>query len=215
MQKPNFITYILVLALLAGCKLQQPAANSRLHQAVLTGDAKAVKKFLVKGASVNYQEEKRGWTPLLFAVEQDNAELVKILVDHGADVNMISTKNRVSSLQRAASKGNIEIMKMLITKGADLDHQDAQLRSTPLMWTAVNGHEDAARLLLDNGALINARGNRGESALFLAVSAEKANMVSILISYDVIKDRPDIYGKTPMQKATELNNREIVNLLSN
>ena len=205
---------MLFLGLMADCKLQQSEANAKLHQAVLSNQTKAVKKYLKQGASVNYREDNRGWTPLLFAVEAEHYEMVKILVDGGADINMASTKNQVSPLQRAAAKGNLDIIKLLIKGGADLDHQDTKLRSTPLMWACVHGQEAAARLLLDHGALINVRGNRGESALFLAVSAQQVNLVELLISYDAITDRPDIYGITPLQKAMELKNTEMVKILN-
>lgn len=214
MQRLYCTFYVLVLCLVAGCKLQQQEANAKLHQAVLMNEAKAVKKYLLKGALVDHQEDNRGWTPLLFAIEAENDEIATILVDRGADVNMISTKDQVSPLQRAASKGNLKMISLLIRKGADVNHQDAQLRSTPLMWACINGHEDAARFLLDNGALINVRGNRGESALFLAVSAQQVNVVELLVSYLAIRDRPDIYGITPLQKARELKNNDIINILN-
>ncbi len=214
MYSQSFIRCLVLFWLLTGCKLQQPEANAKLHNAVLTNEISVVKKWLRKGASVNYQEDRRGWTPLLFAVEASNYEMAKVLLDHSADPNILSTKNQISPLQRAASKGNLDIIKLLISAGAELDHQDAQLRSTPLMWACLQGHEKAAHLLLDSGALINVRGNRGESALFLAVSTQQTSVVKLLVSYGAITDRPDIYGITPLQKATELKNQDIITLLS-
>ena len=214
MGKTITISFTLLL-LIFSCKLPQQEANLKLHHAVLTNEPKAVQKYLKKGASVDYREAKRGWTPLLFAIEDGNSEIVKLLIDQGADVNIVSTMNNVSPLQRAAAKGDLDIVKMLVRQGADIDHQDAKLRSTPLMWATVNGHINTARYLLENDALFNVRGNRGESALFLAVSTEQIDMVALLVSYNAITDRPDIYGNTPLQKAKELKNIKIINLLNN
>jgi len=166
------------------------------------------------GASANYREDDRGWIPLLFASEAGDERIVRILIDYGADVNMVSSKDKISPLQRSAAKGSPSIVKILIPEGADINHQDAHLRSTPLMWAAAQGHKEVAQILLINNVLKDVRGNRGESALFLAVSAEQVDVVKLLLSFDVNKERPDIYGKTPLQKATELNNLEIMQLLT-
>lgn len=205
---------IIVLLLLPTCKINQQVANEGLERAVLANDLNGIKNYLRKGASVNYHEPEKGWTPLLFAVEGGETEIARFLLDNGADPNEVSVENKVSPLQRAASNGFLEIADMLLKKGADLDHQDSKLGATPLMLAAVNGHADVLALLLKQQALIDVRGHRGESALFLAVSGEHTEVVKMLLAAGANKERPDIYGKTCLQKATELNNNKIINLLN-
>ncbi len=140
-------------------------------------------------------------------------EIVEILLRHGANVNSISYPDHISALHMAASKGHHNIAQILLKSGAKIDHQDNKLRATPLMRAAVHGHKKVAELLIDRGALLNVRGNRGESALFLAVSAEETSIAKLLIERGANKIRPDIYGVTPLQKAIKLNNKKLITLL--
>ena len=104
---------------------------------------------------------------------------------------------------------------MLLESGAEIDYQDAKLRSTPLMRASANGHLEVGKFLLENGALVDVRGNQGESALYLAIAADKVELVKLLLAHNAATDRDNIYGKTPIQKAKEMGNEEIIKLLSN
>lgn len=214
MTKNQFFLAILIF-IASSCKIPPQKATQNLYSAVLLNDVANVKKYIQKGANVNTQENQRGWTPLLFASEAGYFDIAKILVENGADVNIASSKNKTAPLNRAASNGYINIVRLLVENGADIDYQDAKLKSTPLMRASANGHKKVVEILLNNDALINVRGHRGESALFLAVSAEHVDVVKLLLSHGAITDRVDIYGKTPLQKAKELNNQELINLLNN
>ena len=205
----------LLVGSLVGCRLSPIGETARLHQAVLNQKVNSVKRYIKWGAFVNSRESERGWTPLLYAAELENYQIAEILIDHGADVNMLSSEDKVSPLQRAAAKGDLRMINLLLTHGAHIDHQDNKLRSTPLMWASANSHFQAVKVLLDSGSLVDVRGNRGESALFLAVSAQNVDIVKLLLSFNAIKDRPDIYGITPIYKAKQLGNEELVDLLSN
>ncbi|MEP1096078.1 MAG: ankyrin repeat domain-containing protein [Cyclobacteriaceae bacterium] len=207
--------FVITILLFFSCKTSQNKSSTisafSLHELILDNKANKIRKYFDAGNHQTYLIE--GWGPLLFAVEAGHTEIVQILIDNKFDVNVASIKNGTFPLQRAASNGFDEIVNILIMNGADVDQQDTERRATALMFASVNGHESVVKLLLSNDALINVRGTRGESALFLAVSAQHIDVVELLLSYGANKTRPDIYGKTCMQKATELKNEELINLL--
>lgn len=208
-------TLFILLIFNSGCKSTQIKSNSLgdfpLHELILANRAAEIRKYFESGNSTTYF--KNGYTPLLFATQKGNKEIVEILIEHGANVNSTSYPDHISALHLAAAKGYYKIVQILLNNGAKIDHQDSKLRSTPLMRAAVNGHKKVVELLIDSGALLNVRGNRGESALFLAVSAEETGVAKLLIERGANKIRPDIYGVTPLQKAIKLNNKKLITLL--
>lgn len=208
-------TLIILLITLYGCKSTQIKSNSfgdfPLHELILANRATEIRKYFESGNSTTYF--KKGWTPLLFATQLGHKEIVEILIRHGAKVNNTSYPDHISALHLASAKGYYLIVQILLNNGAKIDHQDSKLRSTPLMRAAVNGHKKVVQLLIDRGALLNVRGNRGESALFLAISAEETGIAKLLIERGANKIRPDIYGVTPLQKAIKLNNKKLITLL--
>lgn len=205
--------FSVLLILLTGCAVHYQDLEGRLRRAVLVSDTKSTEHYILQGADVNSRDHKRGWTPLLYATEAGDEKIVSLLLRYEADPNMVSTQDEISALHRAASNGHLEIAKKLIDSGADINCTDTKLRSTPLMWAVFKRQQSIVRLLLDNKALINVRGHRGESALLIAVSNQDVDIVRLLLAHDAIRDRPDIYGVTPLQEAIRLNNKEIINLL--
>lgn len=104
----------------------------QLLDAVKGGDVEAVKMLLSNGVDPNIREnDKYGWTALLYAQENNDLDLVKALVAHGADVNMGDNNNR-TPLICASRLGNTSIVKLLLDKGADVNAKDN------IGWTALN-----------------------------------------------------------------------------
>ena len=57
-----------------------------IHKAAEEGNIYVVKQHLAAGADAN-AKNKKGMTPLHFAIYKDNSEIVELLIDKGADVN--------------------------------------------------------------------------------------------------------------------------------
>ncbi|MBT8253628.1 MAG: ankyrin repeat domain-containing protein [Bacteroidia bacterium] len=194
---------VLCLMLFSSCKISQQQATTELRRAVLNNEIPKVRKYVRKGALVNHKDPKRGWSPLLYAAQAGHLEVAAVLLKNGADPGQTSDKDEVFPLQRAASNGYLELVDLLVRNGADVDQQDGRHRATAMMFASLNGHTEVVRYLIDHGALLNVRSNRGESALFIAVSAQQYEVVKLLLDQGANKHRPNIYGTTCLQKAKE------------
>jgi len=75
--------FIFILAMALSAFAQVP---TRLHVAVMQGDADRVKQLLAEGAYINAVDD-MGDTPLHMSIVYDNTEIAKILIDAGANVN--------------------------------------------------------------------------------------------------------------------------------
>jgi len=103
-----------------------------LINAVKSGDIEAAKMLLNNGADPNIREnDKYGWTALLYAQENHYLDIVKALIAKGADANM-GDNNRRTPLICASRLGNTGIVKALLAAGADVNAKDN------VGWTALN-----------------------------------------------------------------------------
>ncbi len=210
----NVLFPMLMICFLTSCKMTQQVATSNLLKASLFDRPQLVKKYIRKGGFVDYREPKRGWTPLLFASEGGFLEVAEILLLNGANPNITSHKDEVFPLQRAASNGHFKLVELLLDNGANVNAYDGLYRTSALMYASLNGHVDVVELLIRKGAFIDARGSRGETALFIAVSAEKEHVVEVLLKNGADKKWPNTYGQTCLKEAQVLNNQNIINLLN-
>ncbi len=92
--------------------VMDPLKETALLKAVKGDHVACVKLLLESGADVNVVN-KYNFTPLHYAVSNQNKELVKLLVDSGADVNTCS------ALATATSDGNVGTSELLLAAGAD------------------------------------------------------------------------------------------------
>ena len=86
---------------------------------------------------------------------------------------------RQTHFARAAADGNVRSMRLLHMAGARVNNQSACC--APLLLAAGEGRLDAVRYLLDQGADVNARDERGRSALTEAAFNGNAPVVKELI----------------------------------
>ena len=110
----------LLLAAGANPNIKDDYDQTPLREAVLAGDAEAVKALLGYGASVD-EVDNTGQTPLLLATRhKGNAEIVKALAEAGADVNAVDNTGE-TPIYNAVCVGDVDAFRILLEAGADPD----------------------------------------------------------------------------------------------
>ena len=79
----------------------------------------------------------------------------------------------------AAHEGHLEVVRLLLERGVNIDVIDEDGK-TPLMHAAENGYLNVVEFLLEKRANYNLRDNNGNSALDIARSERKEQIVARL-----------------------------------
>lgn len=111
--------------------------------------------------------------------------LINLLLAHGASPNAANSYG-YSCLIDASVKGDLPLLQALIEKGADLNHMSGSVMYsyTALTAAAYHKHEDVMDALLAAGANVDSVDNKGQSAMFFAVSASNAPLIKKLIAHN-------------------------------
>ena len=99
--------------------------GSKLCMAILRNDNAEVKELIRQGATIDYQDEPDGWTPLLYSIYYENFHARETLFSLGADIELTDFANH-TALMFAAITGNAELLKELLQRGANIDKTDCQ-----------------------------------------------------------------------------------------
>lgn len=100
----------------AQLELDEDNKSSWLFSAIHAGQAEVVEALLMKGADPN-QKDKRGLTPLRYALFHDRPGIVRLLLNYGADPNTESIN--CLPLEYAVSRQKKNMIKMLLQRGAN------------------------------------------------------------------------------------------------
>jgi ankyrin repeat protein len=145
-------------------------------------------------------------TPLMLACKGGHLTIVRYLLD-GSDrfsINVNDLDNtKMSALSHAAQSGdNADIMKLLLESGALLNHT-ARRNRTPLMLAAESGSVQVARFLCSQEEVeIEAVDIHGFTALTIAATADKSNMVRFLLEKGANPNHPSRRSqRTPIMEA--------------
>jgi len=149
-----------------------------LYNATQNGNLEAVKKYIGKGANVNYKHDWLERSPLHIAIIWGYQDIVTQLIDSGADVN-IQDKDQATPLHEAALRDRVEIAKILLQKGAKVD--PISRGQTPLHMACAEGRTEVVRLLIENKADINALYNQS-TPLHIASEGGFESIVNLLIA---------------------------------
>ena len=160
-----------LLASQADVNYKNPTGLSALAAAVAEGDLPMV-KWLIKNtrADINITD-KKGRTPVFYAVENDQPEVLKFLLTSGANPNLSNTDG-VTPLMNASAKNLQECQKTLLRdKNTDISVQDKQGR-TAVFYSAYSGDIFPAKQLVAAHANINTPDNLGNTPLMNAILAK-------------------------------------------
>jgi ankyrin repeat protein len=197
----KYFKFVLYLSVLIGFSVSNAGSYSDFFAALTFDRAEEVQKLLNKGFDPNSPSEK-GVRALIFALQSEapnsalilakhhgtqiNAQSVhgetalmlaainnymavaKVLIERGAEVN----KPGWTPLHYAATRGHRDMMRLLLENDAYID-AEAPNGSTPLMMAARYAQPAAVKLLLEEGADPTLVNTSQESALDLALKADK------------------------------------------
>ena len=188
--------------------------TSSLHLCISYGLETVLRRFLLEGANVNFQDF-WGETPLFLAAYKGNTCMVKILLEHdGIDINTKNTNGSTAILE-AASKGHSETVQLLLQR-EDIDLCCHAVSSkTPLSCAASEGHSSIVRLLLDHGKLnLNYRDDWGWTAVYSAAWFGHVGVLKELLREDGVDvNLADNRGVLPFFAAAEGGHEEAVRVL--
>ena len=185
-------------------------------RATRAGDAEKVNRILDDYPEEVASEDDGSWTPLHWAVFDENAGMAELLLGRGASANTRAWEGvdelcAEAPLHIAARFGNLDLAGLLLRHGASLELTDDE-GATPLGVAAAEGDVDMAAFLLDHGANPNAANNRGHSPLHIACVSGNIEMGELLLQHGADTAAPTGRGMTPLDLATEYGRPEMVRL---
>ena len=194
--------------------------NFPLHEAIINGNAVAVRELLNNGYDVNTLD-RFGDTALSEAAAHGYIDIVQMLLDAGADLNL----GNETPLYIAARNGHINIVQALIDAGADLN-QVNNLDQTPLYFAIYNNQSRIASLLITAGADVNLSDLQSNTPLHFATRWNNIDLVRQLTCARADASSRNVNNESALHvarllaprdtTATERRNRQAsINLLAN
>jgi uncharacterized protein len=176
--RSSYAVGALLIVVCVAIGLNAEAVDSRLIDAVKSGNVTAVASLLRQRVPVNATEPD-GSTALHWAARHDRVDIVQALLRARADVN-VANRYAITPLTLAAINGSGEVVDLLLKAGGDPNTTGAD-GETVLMLAARTGRPEAVQLLIAKGANVNASETwQGETALMWAAAEDHPEVVALL-----------------------------------
>ncbi|XP_026728846.1 histone-lysine N-methyltransferase EHMT2 isoform X2 [Trichoplusia ni] len=145
----------------AGCDVNFPGPDgmTALHIAAQHGSVRVV-SLLLPHAQVDARDH-GGWTPLVWAAENDHAEVVRVLLSHGADPLSCDNEGN-GAVHWCALGGAARALRELLAARPHAAAATNTHADTPLHVAARQGHYACVVILLARGARTDVENSAGE-----------------------------------------------------
>lgn len=110
-----------------------------------------------------------------FTVSSSNASTPIMTYNN---LEIVTTKSQVNPFCTSIAKGDIETVKKLIELGEDVNRKSNGM--TPSMYAARYNRVEILKLLLDHGAKLNARSDKGMTALKYAKQSNAVDVIAFI-----------------------------------
>lgn len=160
-----------------------------LHLAVSISDLDSMRLLLQFGAQVDARD-RAGITPLYAATEVMFLAGAQLLLQHGADPNLHVEAHGETPFALSLAEGRDHFALLYLDNGAHVDTPLAN-GNTPLIQaieTASDG--TVVELMLEKGADPNRKNNKGETALFRAITVDRIDHVTNLLAHNANPNLP-------------------------
>jgi ankyrin repeat protein len=183
-----------------------------LHEACMRGFSKLVQPLVDAGADLSGRD-RFGETPLDIALAYKNGDTVATLLRLGEKLKE-SQATAEETMESATLRGQTEIARILLENGFEVNQPSAN-GSSYLNDAALGGYAEVVAVLLDHGAAIDAREREsGATALMMAASMGRVQVVRLLLQRGANRQIRDKAGHTALERARDSENEEIVKLLT-
>jgi ankyrin repeat protein len=178
--------------------------QSALMWAVSQRHSAVVEELVRRGADV-HAGSKTGFTPLMFAAQQDDVESARILISAGANPNEVRPKsgNSYTPLIIASAMGNAKVAELLLDKGADPNVIDAR------------GYTSLHLVVRDSDYGLDLAGKDNVVKIVKSLLAHGANpnhRLKLARNVGTLNE-VSLQGATPLVLAAEVNNLEAARAL--
>ena len=223
---------------IAAVTAQEPVVNALLENGASAKGAtvicaywglltSTVKLLLEKGADIGVTDMRWNKPALTWTAELGSPSTLEVLLQHGANVQHRDA--HASALHYASGNARTECVKLLLGSGsADLGLRDHQ-HKTPLLrvtagssryflagrwWTPTSDdRKDTAVLLLDAGSNAAAKDIWGRAAIHYAATYGYLGALKAIVERGGDPDILDEKGHTPLDRAQESGNVDVVTYL--
>lgn len=216
---------------------QQYIYSQELEDAAKIGNLQKVKSLIEQGFYVdqiktqpheygNQMFDNKGYTPLMYAVENGHVPVVEYLIAQKADLGKQTHVYFTTALSIAAETGNLQMVNLLIANGVDVN-QIGKYGKTAVILAAEKGYLDIVRMLHQAGADINKKGcficgpehlNRvlrdNTTALASAAWTGKFAVVKFLVEHGAEVDVEAQCGYTALMCAAQYGDVSTIEYLS-
>jgi ankyrin repeat protein len=185
----------------------QDGINRSFCEAVKSGDLRALKELLNRGANVNCTQDNQPALHIAISARQLGA--LRYLLARGAGADTIEPVHSRSALHCAATVGIPEAVETLLLAGANITQCDDTKR-TPLFSAVDSGSLDVVKVLLSYGSEVNKCDDKGINPITLASGAGQTEIVQLLLECGAVGQ-----GDTasPLHAAVGGGHLEVVQLL--
>src|SRR5712691_9624159 len=178
--------------------------QSALMWAISQRHSAVVEELVKRGADVK-AGSKTGFTPLMFAAQQDDVESARILISAGANPNEVRPKsgNSYTPLIIASAMGHADVAELLLDKGADPNAIDAR------------GYTSLHLVVRDSDYGIDLTGKDKIVKIVKALLAHGANpnhRLKLARNVGTVNEI-SLQGATPLVLAAEVNNIGAIKVL--
>jgi len=164
--------------------------DSPLHLAVKYSRGGVVEQLLDAHADVNAMNG-AGQTPLVCACSLGGSKalpLARLLLAHSAKVNTQddfgdTALHNAVWVYPAVDRNQVELVRFLLSRGADVNIAGFDGK-TPLHRAAYRGNPEMVKALLEGGANPQARDNRGNTPLQIAIDNKQEEVAALLRRYE-------------------------------
>jgi ankyrin repeat protein len=163
-----------------------------------------VKLLCRNNADINARSEfldpDEAFTPLLWAIVNDNALMAEFLLDNGADPNLSDGWGN-TPLKHAATIGSLPLVKLLVAKGANIGYRRNPGGRSAIFDAMLRANLPMVEFLIQNGEDPKIKDSNGMDLLMVASNTANIDGVKYLIEKGVNLHNRTRFGTTAMHLA--------------